>query len=167
MTGPEPVGGLTLRPWMEQDAPALIAAAGDPLLQRFTTIRVAGTEEALRWLAVQDDSRRAGVRYSFAVLGAAGDLVGSVVLRDPAGEAEVGYWTVAAARGRGVASRALGSLTRWAFVTFPAITRVRLLHQVDNPGSCRVAVKSGYAYERTLPPFGPYPQEGHLHLRVR
>jgi hypothetical protein len=41
------------------------------------------------------------------------------------------------------------------------------LHQVDNPGSCRVAVRTGYAYERTLPPFGPYPLEGHLHVRAR
>jgi RimJ/RimL family protein N-acetyltransferase len=170
VNNPEPVAGLTLRAWSDQDAPALIAVAGDPLLQRFTRVRAAGTEEALRWLAVQHTGLRTGVRYSFAVLDAAGDLVGNVALKRPdpdADDAEVGYWTAAGARGRGVAPQALGSLTRWAFATFPGVLRLRLLHQIDNPGSCRVAVKSGYAYERTLSAARPYPRQGHLHVRER
>jgi RimJ/RimL family protein N-acetyltransferase len=164
---PEPVAGLTLRPWHDDDAAALIAAAGDPLLQRWTRVRAADLGEARQWLQVQHEGRHAGSRYSFAVLDEAGGLVGNVALKRPdplADDAEVGYWTAAYARGRGVAPQALGSLTRWAFATFPGVRRLRLLHQVDNTGSCRVAVKSGYPYEQTLAACDPYPLEGHLHV---
>ena len=169
MNDPEPVAGLTLPPWQDDDADALIiAAAGDPLLQRWTRIRVAGPDEAQQWLQAQHDGRRAGSRYSFAVLDESGKLVGNVALKRPdpaAAEAEAGYWTAAYARGRGVAPQALGALTRWAFATFPELRCLRLLHQVDNTGSCRVAEKSGYAYHETLAARAPYPREGHLHRR--
>ena len=148
MNDPEPVAGLTLRPWHDDDAAALITVVGDPLLERWTRVRAGDPGEARQWLEMQHAGRRTGSRFSFAVLD----------------DAEVGYWTAADARGRGIAPRALGSLTRWAFVTFPGVRRLRLLHQVDNTGSCRVAVKSGYAYELTLPACHPYPLEGHLHV---
>jgi hypothetical protein len=47
--------------------------------------------------------------------------------------------TAARARGRGVAHRALQALTDWAFTAFPGdgLTRLELLHQVDNTASCR------------------------------
>nr|WP_307805241.1 hypothetical protein [Streptomyces spirodelae] len=37
--------------------------------------------------------------------------------------------------------RALRALTEWAFAAFPGdeLTRLELLHQVDNAASCRVA----------------------------
>lgn len=49
--------------------------------------------------------------------------MGDVVLNDATSgkpAAEVGYWTAAHARGRGVAPRALNALTNWAFDTFAA-----------------------------------------------
>jgi RimJ/RimL family protein N-acetyltransferase len=167
VSAPEPVAGLTLRPWSDHDAPALVAATGDPLLRRWTRVRAADVAEALQWLGAQHTGRRSGERFSFAVLDDAGELVGNVALKRPdpaADDAEVGYWTAAYARGRGVAPQALGSLTRWAFATFPGVRRLRLLHQIDNLGSCRVAGKCGYAYEETLSAQQPYPKEGHLHL---
>ena len=170
MTGPEPVGGLRLRPWRDDDATALIAAAGDPLLERWTKVRVADLDAARQWLQAQHDGRRRDDRHSFAVLDDTGELLGNVALKrpDPAAEdAEVGYWTAAYARGRGVAPQALESLTRWTFATFPELRCLRLLHQIDNVGSCRVAGKCGYVYARTLAAQEPYPQEGHLHLRRR
>jgi len=170
MTGPEPIGGLTLRPWRDDDAAALVAAAGDPLLERWTKVRVAGPGQAQQWLQVQHAGRRQGDRYSFAVLDETGTLVGNVALKRPdpdAEAAEVGYWTAAYARGRGIAPRALESLTRWTWATFPGLLSLRLLHQIDNTGSCRVALKCGYAYAQTLSRQEPYPQEGHLHVRGR
>ncbi|GAA3959731.1 acetyltransferase [Amorphoplanes auranticolor] len=164
------MAGLVLRPWRDDDAAALITAVGDPLLHRWTRVRAADAAEAQQWLGVQHAGRRTGSRYSFAVLDDAGKLVGNVALKrpDPAAEdAEVGYWTAAYARGRGIAPQALGSLTRWAFGTFPGLLRLQLLHQVDNTASCRVAVKSGYPYERTLAACDPYPLEGHVHVRDR
>jgi RimJ/RimL family protein N-acetyltransferase len=170
VTAPEAVAGLTLRPWHDDDAAALVAAAGDPLLQRWTTVRAGSPEEALRWLRAQHAGRLRGDRYSFAVLDDTATLVGNVVLKRPgpdADVAEVGYWTAAYARGRGIAPQALEALTRWAFVTFPGLPHLRLLHQVGNRGSCRVARKAGYAYAQTLAAQPPYPQQGHLHLRGR
>ncbi len=76
--------------------------------------------------------------------------------------AEVGYWTAAQARGRGVASRALEALTRWAFDTFEGdgLERLELLHQVDNLASCRVAQKSRYDFDTVLPAAPPsFPRE--------
>jgi RimJ/RimL family protein N-acetyltransferase len=55
----------------------------------------------------------------------------------------------AAARGRGVATTALGLLTAWAFRELDSV-RLELLISVDNPGSKRVAEHNGYRYEGTM-----------------
>jgi RimJ/RimL family protein N-acetyltransferase len=59
------------------------------------------------------------------------------------------------------------ALTVWAFENLDGggLERVDLLHQVDNSASCRVAEKSGYAYEATLPARPPFPLAGRLHVR--
>lgn len=103
-----------------------------------------------------------------------GRLVGGAVVKEIAPgkqSAEVGYWTVAHARGRGVAPRALEVLTTWAFDTFDAVGPVglqllELLHQVDNAASCRVAHKNGYELDRVLEAAPPdFPHDGHVHVR--
>jgi RimJ/RimL family protein N-acetyltransferase len=100
-----------------------------------------------------------------------GQLAGSVVLKEVVSgkpSAEVGYWTAAHARGRGVAHRALEALTSWAFDTFGAdgLDRLELLHQEDNLASCRVAQKGGYEFARVLSAAPPsFPLDGHLHIR--
>lgn len=122
--------------------------------------------DAERWLLAQQAGWEAGVRFGFAVL--AGDrLAGQVVLKhpDPASTtAEVGYWTAAAARGQGVAPRAVELLTGWAFDA-RGLRRLELYHAVDNPASCRVAQKAGYGLVAELPPQGKWPTPGHLHVR--
>ncbi|GAA2557304.1 GNAT family N-acetyltransferase [Winogradskya consettensis] len=169
-TTPEPSGGLTLRPWHDNDAAALVAVADDPALHRWTGMRAGDTTEALRWLAVQHAGLADGSRYTFAVVDDGQHLLGHVVLKRgerPENLAEVGYWVAAPARGRGVAPRAVTILTGWSFTRFPELTRVELRHQSDNTASCRVAVKCGYAYEATLAAAHPYPQTGHLHALER
>ncbi|MFD8009243.1 GNAT family N-acetyltransferase [Streptomyces sp. NPDC058955] len=166
--------GLVLRPWSAQDVSALAEVADDPALRRWASLPA--EDERPRWLRDRERDWAAGVRFGFAVLeapldNAAARLVGGVVLKevDPGRpSAEVGYWTAARARGRGVAPRALDAVTAWAFDTFrPAgLARLELLHQVDNAASCRVADKCGYAFERVLPSFPPaFPLDGHLHIR--
>jgi RimJ/RimL family protein N-acetyltransferase len=60
-------------------------------------------------------------------------------------------------------------LTDWAFRIFPEeLTRLELLHQVDNTASCRVARKCRYELSALLTAAPPaYPLDGHLHLRHR
>ncbi|WP_406739216.1 GNAT family N-acetyltransferase [Streptomyces sp. NBC_00853] len=159
---------LVLRPWCVEDVAALVEASPEPGL--------AGEDDGLSWVRTQERGWAAGVRFGFAVLEegrgtAPARLVGNVVLKEVASgktSAEVGYWTAAKARGRGVAPRALEALTTWSLEAFRAdgLERLELLHQVDNPASCRVAAKCGYAYDRTLASAPPaYPLDGHLHVR--
>ncbi|MER5813573.1 GNAT family N-acetyltransferase [Streptomyces sp. NPDC002033] len=165
---------LLLRPWQPQDVPALRRAYADPVLRRWTRYPVDSESDGLMFVEDHARDRERGTRFGFAVLEEeAGLLVGAAVLKRPAGagpSAEVGYWTVAHARGLGIAPRALEALTAWAFEAFAGagLERLDLLHQEDNEASCRVAVKSGYAFEGELPAAPPgFPLSGHLHVRRR
>jgi RimJ/RimL family protein N-acetyltransferase len=170
-----PAPALLLRPWHDEDLEPLIEVYRDPTLRRWTRLPVTDAADATRWLDVQRRGWESRRHLSFAVLEALpgdreGRLVANVVLKraDPLGaSAEVGYWTAAYARGRGVAPRALETLTGWAFDTFAVdgLDRLELLHQVDNHASCRVAAKAGYRFDRILPARPPFPNDGHRHVR--
>ncbi|MEU3268512.1 GNAT family N-acetyltransferase [Streptomyces bacillaris] len=165
--------GLLLRPWREEDVPALLEAYDDPVMRQWVRLPVSTPEEAARWLELQREGWASGTRFSFAVtdVSRGGELVGNLALKRPGPgpeRAEVGYWTAAWARGRGVAPRALEALTAWAFTAFAeeGLVRLELLHQVDNVASCRVAEKSGYAFAELLDALPPeFPLDGHLHVR--
>jgi len=64
------------------------------------------------------------------------------------GQAEVTYWTAAAARGTGVAPAAVGAVAGWAFDVL-GLHRLELQHSTGNPASCRVAEKAGFVLEGT------------------
>ncbi|NEC07205.1 GNAT family N-acetyltransferase [Streptomyces sp. SID7909] len=165
-------GSLVLRPWRPGDLGVLLDAYRDPAVQAGSRAPVADEEAAAHWLRAQEEGRATGLRHSFAVVDpefGAGP-VGNVALSFPepgAPSAEVGYWTIAPARGRGIAPRALEALSGWASATFAeaGLVRLELLHQVDNAASCRVAEKAGYALTGVLPPTPPWPHEGHVHTR--
>ena len=59
--------------------------------------------------------------------------------------ADIGYSVHADSRGRGVATRAVRTLTRWLTDDGdgPRLARVQLDHSVENPTSCRVALAAG------------------------
>ncbi|MEU3723393.1 GNAT family N-acetyltransferase [Streptomyces sp. NPDC031705] len=169
---------LLLRPWDPSDAADLIELYRDEALRRWTSSTVNDEASAAHWIHEQQRGWDTGDRFAFAVVeshtaGTDGTLTGNIVLKNVlpgTSSAEVGYWTAAHARGRGVAPRALQALTKWAFTAFPGngLTRLELLHQVDNTASCRVAQKSRYALTTVLPPAPPtYPLAGHLHVRTR
>ncbi|QXR01414.1 GNAT family N-acetyltransferase [Streptomyces sp. WY228] len=166
-------GGLRLRRWREEDLPALLRAYEDPAMHRWLATQVSGPDGAADWLEAQRTGWASGTRFAFAVTegGQDDEPLGNAVLKRPdpvSGRAEVGYWTTASARGRGVAPRALAALTDWAFTTFAeqGLTRLELLHQVDNEASCRVAEKGGYPLARVIPALPPdYPLDGHVHAR--
>ncbi|MFF9896669.1 GNAT family N-acetyltransferase [Streptomyces longispororuber] len=174
---PAPAPALLLRPWDPSDAPELaLICRDDTVLRLWAGTAVRDRASAARWIELQLQGWEVGDRLAFAVeeqraAGARGRLLGHVVLKrgtTPGPSAEVGYWTAARARGRGVAPRALRALTGWAFTTFAGdgLTALELLHQVDNTASCRVARKCGYELTGLRPASPPaYPLEGHVHRR--
>jgi RimJ/RimL family protein N-acetyltransferase len=184
---------LLLRPWLATDMSALLAEMDREYptrgiwpnrscrADRRTWTGPRDELEAAEWLAGQDRGWRDGDWLTFAVLEQVPSvdghaLVGHVALRSSEpGERvsevemiEVGYWTASGARGRGVAPAALQAVTAWAFDSLGAgrLRRIKLVHQLDNHASCRVAEKSGYAFQEISPARPPlWFAEAHVHIR--
>src|SRR4051794_22909038 len=81
---------------------------------------------------------------------ASSEALGAAVLmaRQP-GTAEIGYWLIPRARGRGFGSRAVGLLARWAVSEAP-LARIEALVVPDNTASQRVLEKAGFQREGPL-----------------
>ncbi|RLL67569.1 GNAT family N-acetyltransferase [Streptomyces sp. Z26] len=165
-------GTLRLRPWEPADAEVLHGAFRDPAIRRWHVRHVASLPEAREWITAYGVSWREERAAQYAVARADdGAVVGRVALRGMDlrdGVAECGYWVLPAARGTGVAPRALGALTRWALGT-AGFHRLELAHSVANTASCRVAAKSGFPYEGTRRGAHVHADgrhDMHLHARV-
>jgi RimJ/RimL family protein N-acetyltransferase len=81
-----------------------------------------------------------------------GELLGQAALRTANlafGSAQITYWIVPAARGRGVASTAASEVARWAFEDL-GLHRLTIHHSVQNEVSCRVAERVGFRLEGTM-----------------
>ena len=140
-------GDLHLRPWDPADRDAVVAAYADPAIRRWHC-RSMTAAEAGAWLAGWPDRWRAESGAGWAVVDR-GAVAGQISLRRivlAEGRAEVSYWVLPAARGRGIAGRALSALTGWAFRT-ARLHRIELNHSTANPASCRVAGRAGFAAE--------------------
>lgn len=142
-------GDLVLRPWRDSDADAVVRACQEPAIQRYTRVPEpyllsdaeefvgSGTREA--W--------RVGAGAAFAIASIeSGDVVGAVGLMDVDAVrrvASAGYWMAAAARRRGVASRALGAITEWA-LTDVGFVRLEVEIEPENTASLGVAAAAGF-----------------------
>jgi ribosomal-protein-alanine N-acetyltransferase len=165
-------GGLALRPWLSADAPDVAAAYADPDIQRWHAMKVDSEDEArdliLRWQRTW--SAETGAHWA-VTRGSDGEVLGRVGMRSMTlseGRAECAYWTAPAARGAGVASRALGALSQWAFREI-GFHRLELLHSMANAPSCRVAAKAGFAMEgvqRSAALHRDGWHDMHLHARI-
>ncbi|MFJ4524129.1 GNAT family N-acetyltransferase [Streptomyces sp. NPDC088810] len=165
--------GVVLRPWRAEDAPAVHAAFQDPVLRQWHIRSCDSAEEAAGWIAQWHQGWADEREAQWAVVDEATDeLLGRVALRQILlgdGVAEVAYWTVARARGRGVAVRATSTLAHWSFEEL-GLHRLELMHATANQASCRVAGKSGFALEGTKRSALNHPDgwhDMHLHARVR
>lgn len=149
-----PGAGILLRPWRQDDVPALVAACQDPQTVRYTSVPEGYTQDDALKLVYRSaplayENRTAA---SFAVVDAAdGSLLGMAGLVRWAPvprRAEVGYWIASWARGRGVATAATRVLLDWAFEL--GVERVELLAEPENGGSLAVARRCGFTVEGIL-----------------
>ncbi len=141
-------GDLVLRPWTEDDVPAIVEGCNDPEIARWIpTIPYPYTEEDarafLRGEAAPPHEAMA-VELGGRVVGGIGLGMGSSGYR-----ASIGYWVAARERGRGVCTRALRLLSRHALDELQ-LPSVQLVADVDNLASQRVAEKVGFSREGVL-----------------
>ncbi|ERG64051.1 hypothetical protein L332_06215 [Agrococcus pavilionensis RW1] len=130
-----------LRPWdPERDAAAVLAAfLGSPDLHR--------QAPPIEALADARDYLEAIAAEALAIE-LDGEAVGCVMAadREPRhGTAWMSYWLAPAARGRGLASRALDALSRRLFAH--GLHRLELGARANNPASIAVAERAGYVRE--------------------
>lgn len=151
-------GLVLLRPWTQEDVPAIVEACNDD-------------EEIGRWLDhvpqpySESDARefvaltrrgwsdsttaQLAVTAAAAEAATAGSLLGSIGVTwiDVAERvAEVGYWVRREARGRGVATRSLRLVSRWA-IAVCGTERLQLRADTENVASRRAAERAGFRYE--------------------
>ncbi|MEV0614677.1 GNAT family N-acetyltransferase [Nonomuraea sp. NPDC050404] len=165
-------GGLLLRPWESADALAFLSAYQDEEIRRWHTRRPSTEAQVLEWFDTyrQNWAREKG--GSWAITRDAGEVLGRIALGGldfDDGIAGAGYWVLPAARGEGVATRALTALTVWALHEI-GFYRLKLDHSTRNAASCRVAAKSGYLLEGTMRSAAVHDDgrhDMHLHARVR
>ena len=128
-------GGLSLRPWRASDADAVRSAFDCPDIQRWHVLRLGDLDEAGAWIAAWPGYWANETGASWAITDDRDEPIGQTGLRNVSlfeANAAVSYWVLPAARGHGVAARALppwpgGRSPRWActgslFSTPPAIS---------------------------------------------
>jgi RimJ/RimL family protein N-acetyltransferase len=142
-------GDLVLRPWTEEDVPALVEACNDPEIPRWIpVIPVPYTERD--GLAFVRGEVEGSPELSFAIT-ESGSLAGAIgmALNAHRYRGTIGYWVAAWARGHGVCARSLRVLSRWALDEL-ALERLELITDPDNLASQRCAEKVGFRREGVL-----------------
>jgi RimJ/RimL family protein N-acetyltransferase len=138
---------ILLRPWREDDAPAVYAACQDPELQHWLPHlpRPYTHHDAYAFV-----TGALGLGpYQFAITEDA-TLVGSIALRVGKHETGyVGYWCEKGARGRGITTRALRRVCCYGLDDL-ALERLDLTADVENLASQRVAEKIGFRREGVM-----------------
>ena len=147
------IDDLSLRPPTRADVPALVEACQDPEIPRWTRIPSPyGRADAEDYVARTESGRASGEAAAYLVVDAATDeLVGSVAIHDLDPNdltAEVGYYVAAGARGRGVATRAVGAVVDWGLDA--GLQRIVAQVMVGNEASRRLLNRLGFVEEGVL-----------------
>jgi RimJ/RimL family protein N-acetyltransferase len=146
-------GSIRLRPLSRRHVDAMAALGGDPDVLAYTYVDSPFSEDdAVAWVGRYVQGWKDGSCAGFAIEDVDGRFLGfcSLVSIDAPGlQAEVGYITAPAARGRGVASRALSLITDWALDTV-GLLRLELRIDATNEPWKRVAARCGYEREGCL-----------------
>jgi RimJ/RimL family protein N-acetyltransferase len=144
---------VRLVPFGDRHLPAFQDILDDPDVKRFTRLPVPAPPEFPRtWLARYEEGRRDGTSELFAIEDEGGEFLGCAMafgIEADARTGELGYIVAPTARGRGVATTALGLLTEWAF-NERGLLRLELMISVENHASKVVAERAGYVREGVL-----------------
>jgi ribosomal-protein-alanine N-acetyltransferase len=145
-------GVVVLRRWTLDDLGCVEEATEDPDIPKGTTVPATFTPaEGQAWIERQWSRHNEGTGLSQAIADAASNeaLGAGVLMARKPGTVEIGYWLIPRARGRGIGSRAVGLLARWA-VAEASFARVEALVAPDNIASQRVLEKAGFRREGHL-----------------
>jgi RimJ/RimL family protein N-acetyltransferase len=144
---------VRLEPLDDRFVPEFEQLANDPDIVRFTRVpSVPGGGFTAGWVGRYISGWDDGSRAGFAILSSDGAFLGMVgiVELDLAGrQGEIGYMVAPAARGRGVAGRALRLVSAWALGPL-GLERVELRISSENKPSLRVAERLGFVREGVL-----------------
>ena len=144
------VGDAVLRPWILDDAAALVEAFDDAAIRQWHVSRADTVDEARELITRWQGGWAAESEFNWAIVGADDSLLGRIALKGVdlfGATAAVAYWMCPASRGRGLCPRAVVALSEWAFDA--GFHRLQLQHSTRNLPSCRVATKAGFREEGT------------------
>jgi RimJ/RimL family protein N-acetyltransferase len=147
LKGPEKGPFVVLRPLSDDDVSAIARACDDPDTARFIPDMPAPYTEAdaRSFLAGARANWASGSVYIWAITDGTPDLLGTVALHVRERTA-VGYWVAPWARNRGLATRAVETLSAWALGD-GGFDRLELTADPENAASQRVAEKAGFERE--------------------
>ena len=154
-------GVVLLRPWTMDDVGCVEEASRDPAIPEGTTVPSVYTPaEGTAWIERQWARKESGEGISLSIAdAAAGEALGLVtlVLRPQQGSTTgLGYWVIERARRRGLGSRAVGLVARWA-VTDARLDRVEAFVEPENIASRRVLETNGFRREGHLRSYLSFP----------
>jgi RimJ/RimL family protein N-acetyltransferase len=113
----EPVGGLQLRPWHEEDVSVLASAWQDPAIARWNPVPPdSSTEFAANWIRGTARQNIASIGIDVVLVDDGNTVFGEIGFQvDPERSiAEIGFWLHADARGRGFGRTLLVMADRFA-----------------------------------------------------
>jgi RimJ/RimL family protein N-acetyltransferase len=139
---------VVLRPWNEDDVAALVSACNETEIRRYIPLIPRPYTEAdalafIRGEATPDLHESLAITLDGSLVGAIGMTTNS------SRSASIGYWCAREARGRGLTTRALRLICRYALEELE-LERLELFTDPDNTASQRVAEKVGFQREGVL-----------------
>jgi hypothetical protein len=97
-----------LRPWIDADVAAIVAACNDPEIVRWTTVPTPySPEDARAWLARCETAWTEGAAPLAVIERSSGELAAAITLWLHGRVGELGYWAAPSFRGRGYVPRAV------------------------------------------------------------
>jgi RimJ/RimL family protein N-acetyltransferase len=148
-------GGIRIRAFRDADAAAFAAATHDPEIVAHSGLPRSHTPGSARALLAMYNETEDFVQRAVADARTDG-LLGTVILFNVTrheARCEVGFWLVPGARGRGVATAAVGLICDWAIREW-GIERFDAHSDIDNPAAHAVLERNGFSREGILRGWG-------------